>query len=202
MKLVSLKCPSCGAKLEVNPSLKKYTCNYCGETSLLDDEAVVVKFKKSKLEDSLDELQEYFDNGNFKKSFDMSFNLLKQYPQNEDIRKIFVASKKKLEAFSEKNQYEAVKRRVKMINDTLFYNDIPIKELSTIPGAKFNQHLLMQYAAEYPDDKEIATTLDKVNNAVKLAIKRKNIKNITVIIITFVILIILCIIMVYSASNS
>ena len=32
MKLIALKCPGCGAELEVNSSLKQAVCNYCGQT--------------------------------------------------------------------------------------------------------------------------------------------------------------------------
>ena len=38
MKLVSMACPNCGARLEVNDSLKKAACNFCGYTFLIDDE--------------------------------------------------------------------------------------------------------------------------------------------------------------------
>jgi predicted RNA-binding Zn-ribbon protein involved in translation (DUF1610 family) len=43
MKLLQLKCPSCGAKLTVSDHLKSYTCNFCGITTLLDDEVVKVE---------------------------------------------------------------------------------------------------------------------------------------------------------------
>lgn len=38
MKLVSIKCPSCNAPLEVNEELKTCTCNYCGMQIFVDDE--------------------------------------------------------------------------------------------------------------------------------------------------------------------
>lgn len=38
MKLVDMKCPNCGAKLQVNSELKKATCNYCGQDFAIDDE--------------------------------------------------------------------------------------------------------------------------------------------------------------------
>jgi len=43
MKLIKMKCESCGAILDVNKSLEKITCNYCGEEILIDDEATKVK---------------------------------------------------------------------------------------------------------------------------------------------------------------
>ena len=43
MKLVPAKCPSCGASIEVNESLKNAICQYCGTTILIDD--AVEKYK-------------------------------------------------------------------------------------------------------------------------------------------------------------
>ena len=38
MKLVSLTCTKCGAKLEVNPELTKCMCQFCGNEMLIDHE--------------------------------------------------------------------------------------------------------------------------------------------------------------------
>lgn len=43
MKLIKMKCDSCGATLDVNKNLEKITCNYCGAEILIDDEATKVK---------------------------------------------------------------------------------------------------------------------------------------------------------------
>lgn len=43
MKLIDLKCPSCGADLKVNEELHRCTCNYCGHEILIDDEKKEVK---------------------------------------------------------------------------------------------------------------------------------------------------------------
>lgn len=43
MKIIVLKCPSCGASLKVSDSLKSFTCNFCGTTTLLDDEIIRVE---------------------------------------------------------------------------------------------------------------------------------------------------------------
>ena len=37
MKLMSLTCPKCNAKLEINQDFKNATCNYCGYTFLIDE---------------------------------------------------------------------------------------------------------------------------------------------------------------------
>ncbi len=38
MKLITLACPNCGAKLQVNENLKQANCNYCGYGFLVDNE--------------------------------------------------------------------------------------------------------------------------------------------------------------------
>ena len=38
MKLVSLRCPSCGADLKINSELKNGVCNFCGYSFIIDDE--------------------------------------------------------------------------------------------------------------------------------------------------------------------
>lgn len=43
MRLVSLICPNCSSPVEANEKLTKCTCNYCGTTFLIDDEAQKVR---------------------------------------------------------------------------------------------------------------------------------------------------------------
>jgi len=38
MKLIELKCKSCGAILQVNEELKNVSCNYCGQNFIMDNE--------------------------------------------------------------------------------------------------------------------------------------------------------------------
>lgn len=45
MKLISLECSGCGAKLEINPELKKCMCQYCGKEMLIDDEVKKVEHR-------------------------------------------------------------------------------------------------------------------------------------------------------------
>lgn len=37
MKLTPAKCPSCGANIEVNETLKNTICQYCGTTVLIEE---------------------------------------------------------------------------------------------------------------------------------------------------------------------
>ena len=44
MKLVNFTCPGCGAQLNADASMKRATCQYCGMSFPVDDEAQHVKF--------------------------------------------------------------------------------------------------------------------------------------------------------------
>ena len=85
MKLIGLKCPSCGAKFEVNSSLEKFTCNYCGTTTLLDKEEIIIKHLSSELETKLNEIDEYYENGNETKARELALELIKKYPSNKKL---------------------------------------------------------------------------------------------------------------------
>jgi DNA-directed RNA polymerase subunit RPC12/RpoP len=117
MKLIKLTCPSCGAKLEINSSLKKFTCNYCGVTSLLDDEAIVIKNVHSKLQNYINELKEYYDNGNYNKCYELSKIYLIEYPDNEEIQYYY----------DESEAYYVVDYAVKILNK---YKDLNYKSSS------------------------------------------------------------------------
>ena len=43
MKLISVKCPSCGSNLKIKNKVSKMKCEYCGANVILDDEVVKVK---------------------------------------------------------------------------------------------------------------------------------------------------------------
>ena len=43
MKTLSLKCPSCGGKVELSADGKKATCPYCGHTILIEKEEYAKK---------------------------------------------------------------------------------------------------------------------------------------------------------------
>ena len=43
MKIVKMKCPNCGANLDINKDDTKVKCNYCNQNLLIDDSANEVK---------------------------------------------------------------------------------------------------------------------------------------------------------------
>ncbi len=51
MELINIKCPNCGANLDVNQELEEFVCNYCGTKSLIDDEgAKITRIENAKLQ--------------------------------------------------------------------------------------------------------------------------------------------------------
>ena len=38
MKLISITCPHCGARLQTTPNAKMLTCDYCNNDVMIDDE--------------------------------------------------------------------------------------------------------------------------------------------------------------------
>ncbi len=59
MKLIPMKCPSCGSKLKVKEGQKQVTCEFCRATTIIDDEKIVIEHKikdansETKLENAL-----------------------------------------------------------------------------------------------------------------------------------------------------
>lgn len=92
MKLLKLECPSCGAQLEINGDLKKFTCNYCGKISLLDEEIINVNVsgnvKSSKLQNAIQDLNDIFENGNYDEAYKEACILIDKYPKNQEINNI------------------------------------------------------------------------------------------------------------------
>jgi len=107
MKLLKLMCPNCNSILEVNEEMKQFTCNYCGTTSLLDDEIIKVKNVVSFLDTYLSNLKDYYDNGNYEKCYFTSKELLDDYPKNNDLRLYIKMSGIKLvESFIQNKDFE------------------------------------------------------------------------------------------------
>ena len=74
MKLITLKCPDCNARLEVNPDLEKIICNYCGAEIYIDDEATKldrienVKLKH-RIKNHEQDIKEIYDKKNIQKEY-------------------------------------------------------------------------------------------------------------------------------------
>ena len=55
MRLISITCPNCGAKLQATPNVKKLTCDYCNCDVMVDDE--VNRFRLQDAEQAGDEFE-------------------------------------------------------------------------------------------------------------------------------------------------
>ena len=109
MKLIKLTCPNCNSILEVNEEMKQFTCNYCGTTTLLDDEIIKIKHISSNLTNSLEDIKDYYDNGNFIKCYEMANELLKEYPENKKLLS-YLSNKKVLKALDDKKIVDEIKK--------------------------------------------------------------------------------------------
>lgn len=84
MNFISVRCPRCGASLEVEDSLDTFFCKYCGEKVILDGQNIDVVNAKVKLKE-----MEYKDK-RFNKKFeavDRLFNPNKYLSEEEKIQK-------------------------------------------------------------------------------------------------------------------
>lgn len=146
MKLLSMKCPNCNAKLEYNDDLDKINCNYCGNTIIVDKEEQIVKIKTSKLDNSIDEMIEYYENGNYIKCESIAKELIIEYPSNKKIKEYMKKSAIKIiEPVLEKyKNHEYVDRSIlgndlSLVNhyNDVFPDDVEFKEyLNLIKGYK------------------------------------------------------------------
>lgn len=147
MKLISLKCPSCGSKLDVNSELNSYTCNFCGTTTLLDDEKSKTVNITSKLQNGLNEIKEYYDNKNYRKAYFIAASLLREYPGNKELRNYH----EKLNKILYKSiQYENAMGLI----DYMKVNGISEKNLQS----------LKEYCDLFPDDEELNNYYKTFNN--------------------------------------
>lgn len=58
MRMFKIECNNCGAKLDVKPGINKIKCNFCGTTTVLDDDDVQVKHI---MEGQISEEQKYIN---------------------------------------------------------------------------------------------------------------------------------------------
>ena len=89
MKLITIKCPSCGAKLQINNLTKKTKCEYCDNEIILDDNTLNVKHLMA---GQITEEQEFINaetNLNKLKNYQDSYNtylsLSKRYVDRKEI---------------------------------------------------------------------------------------------------------------------
>lgn len=87
MKLIKLKCPSCGSNLEINKELKSFTCNYCGTTSLVDDEVIKVEHRivGTKKKERIEALEALVEDKRYDVALKKAEKLTEDYPQESRV---------------------------------------------------------------------------------------------------------------------
>ena len=125
-----MNCPNCSAKLEINSEMKVFTCNYCGTTTLLDDESKVVKHISSKLQNIINEIAEYYENGNYNKALSLSEDALEDYPTNKELLNLKNKSQEKIY----KLEYEKEMLRQKKLAEIIERNKKISSNIKTSKG--------------------------------------------------------------------
>ena len=84
MKLLQLKCPTCGAKLEVSDQLKSFTCNYCGQVTMMDDEIIKVEHKiiGNAKNEAYERVEGFFKLEYYDSALKLSYELTDKYPSD------------------------------------------------------------------------------------------------------------------------
>lgn len=76
MKLVQLKCPSCGSELKIRKDSDKAKCEFCGITTIIDDEKIVVEHQ--------------IKNNNLDIMYENAFIYLNKLKKYKEAKKIFL----------------------------------------------------------------------------------------------------------------
>ena len=62
MKLISMICPSCGAKVEVDEYSKSFTCKYCNVTTIIEKDYLNTNYNDDRIQKAemyIDQHQNY-----------------------------------------------------------------------------------------------------------------------------------------------
>ena len=176
MKLVKLTCPNCNSILEVNDEMKQFTCNYCGTTTLLDDEIIKVKHTSSKLSNLLEDLKDYYDSGNFIKCYEMANELLEDYPKNKEILS-YVHNKKIIKKVEE----EKIIKEIELLKSK-------IDNFSVFTNYYYAQNCIKKFYECYKDKYSYLPITGETEMSIKKYKKNYNFTAIIVLIICFIVL--------------
>ena len=98
MKLVKLKCPNCGANLNLEADKDIIKCKFCGMNAIVDDEKIVVehKIKDDKYETALENAFVYLNKlKKYKKSKELFLILSEIKPSDPQVWKGLIKSETK-----------------------------------------------------------------------------------------------------------
>lgn len=159
MKLIKLNCPNCNSVLEVNEEMKQFTCNYCGTTTLLDDEIIKVKHISSNLTNLLADIEDYYDNGNYLKCYEMANELIKEYPKNKKLLS-YLCDKKILKALDEKKIIDEISEIKEQFDSAGFFS--PLYNYSFTA-----KKIINEYRKKYPNLDILDETEKSINKYLK-----------------------------------
>lgn len=112
MRLVTLECPKCGARIEVNDTLTYGTCNYCGHQFLIDDESKHITI------DNPRQVGYEFERGKYEQRLDESRNLAKKV--GDLIQPLSDLNSFKNESAMLNIQLRELKKKERMFNTAMF----------------------------------------------------------------------------------
>ena len=98
MKLVKLKCPNCGADLNMNKNDEIIKCKFCGLNSIIDNEKIVLehKIKDDNYETTLDKALTYLNKlSKYQKAKELFLILSEMNPGDPQVWKGLIKSETK-----------------------------------------------------------------------------------------------------------
>ena len=160
MKLTAAKCPNCNADIEVNETLDKAICQYCGSTILI--ESAIQKHKMEitgtiKIDgiqsdsEKIEIIINYLKIGNLEEATTLLENLLEKNPFNEQALSIFIQIKTAIL----NNVNEEIKQTnplltifdTRNLDDFLIENnaDEQVEKLQTVTPSKYSDIISEYY---------------------------------------------------------
>lgn len=102
MKLTAAKCPTCNANIEVNETLDKAICQYCGSTILI--ESAIQKHRMEitgtlkidgiqSYSEKIEIIQKHLKIGNIEEAYEILEELLERNPFDEQALSIYIQTK-------------------------------------------------------------------------------------------------------------
>lgn len=167
-KLTDAKCPSCGAKLDVNPNLEKTICQYCGSTVFVEE-----AIQKFKLELSGKVEVEGIKGRNTKIKQALKYKKIKEYDKASNLLKEIIQD----DEFDIEALCEIIKLDLEILENSNF--DEKSSEPCNPDGWRAVSEIMTIYKRidEIDDDKESVSMLkdykDKIEHYIEAAEKLK-----------------------------
>ena len=185
MKLTAAKCPNCNADIEVNETLDKAICQYCGSTILI--ESAIKKYQMEisgtikvdgiqSYSEKIEIIQKHLKIGNIDEAINILDELLEINPFDEQALSIYIQTKTAIqnhinEEYSKKNVISSISW-TKKLSEAIDENN----------ADEYIYKIEKTASGTYTD------IIEKYNHAMKICnanLKKERIKNIFISIIIF-----------------